>query len=779
MKPESAPQKVGRYDIERATGAGGAYLARDPREDRKVLVRLFPPAGKAADGRRTDIMLAESRLATELAHPNVVALLEAGEDGGLPYLVFENAGGTPLAQVIARERRLAPKRAAAIAADVLAALRHAHAHGVMHRDLRVGSILLDAGGGGRVLDFGVAPWVAQEPTTRPGEPRTLSRHLAPEYLLSGRYTPQCDVYAAGMLLYEMLAGGPVPEGDETSAARRRAAGAGPVPPSQFNAAVDAALDALVLRALAADPDKRFDGAGAMRAALRTWADPAAAPEEPEPEAGGPPERLLRRMRLSHDFPALSYTISTISRVAGSEDENVSALSNIILRDFALTNKLLRLVNTAYFGQYGGTISTVSRAVVILGFDRVRSAAMALMLMEQLQDDAQVAQLREDVVAGYYGGLLARELVSRANVSDAEEVFVCTMFQGLGRLLVRFYLPQETRQIDRLVEDGLPEEQAAPKVLGLGYDDIGVGAARAWNFPERMVQSMRRLTDEQVRRPETPEQRLRAVAGLAAELCATLRERDARTREKRMRALVDRFGKGLGVTRELLEATAMQCMQDLARDARAIGLRSVDDFLALLAAALGPRRPEPEAAQPAPIPTAVPEAERKAVLTAGIQDITNALVTDFRLNDILRIILETMYRGSAFARVLLCVRDPSSGTLKARFGLGAGVDDIISRGFGFPVTGTRDVFQAALASGSDVLVDDVDATGIVAHVPGWLRKSTPGKSFALFPIVVNRKPIGMLYGDADAAGALKFPAEELALLRTLRNQAVLAIRQQSA
>jgi hypothetical protein len=90
----------------------------------------------------------------------------------------------------------------------------------------------------------------------------------------------------------------------------------------------------------------------------------------------------------------------------------------------------------------------------------------------------------------------------------------------------------------------------------------------------------------------------------------------------------------------------------------------------------------------------------------MQDVTNALVGQYQLNDILRIILETMYRAMGFTRVILCVRDAPSNSLKGRFGFGANVDEIIRRGFAIPIGGTRDVFQASIANGADIMIEDV-------------------------------------------------------------------------
>lgn len=799
MPASLAIRKINRFEIQRTLGAGAqgtVYLALDSRLNRQVAIKTPILGGEAQEHRRrVDTLLREAQLVSQLSHPNVVPLFDAGEADELPFLVFEYVEGTVLSQLIKRERRLSTSRAAGITVEVLCALGYAHGKGVMHRDIKPGNIMLTSEGVSRIMDFGIAQQITESAPDKPEGLRGTPCYLAPEYVNTGLYTPQCDLYAAGVVLYEMLTGQPAVEGANLYETLHRAANEPITVPSRLNPEVDEKLDLLVMKALAPKPEHRFANAAEMQAALAAWLKPDTGAESPPTQAGGTLEYLLRRMRHKSDFPALSQTITTINRVTGSVDENSSALSNTLLKDFALTNKLLRLVNTAYFGQYGGTISTVSRAVVILGFDRIRGVAMTLMLMEHLQDKTQAAQLKEDVVAGYFSGLLARELVTKVDIRDGEEAFICTMFHDLGRLLARFYLGEEAAQIDRLIESGgTDEKQASLKVLGLSFEDLGIGVARAWHFPERLVQSMRKLPDEQLRRPSSAEERLRAIAQLSSNLCATVREPDARIRDQRLRALVDKFGKGLNVTAPILEAAVRQSMQDLRRDAAALNLRAADGFLARVALAVSSVMATDGKAQADQLQSAIEqatlttpmaalpeagathEADRRALLNAGIQDITNALVSDYQVNDILRIILETMYRGMGFTRVLLCLRDASSNTLRARIGFGANVDEIMRKGLGIPLGGARDVFQAAIANGADILIEDTEAQSIRAHIPDWYRKQIPAKSFALFPIHVNKKPIGMLYGDALAAGCLKITADELALLKTLRNQAVLAIRQ---
>ena len=164
-----------------------------------------------------------------------------------------------------------------------------------------------------------------------------------------------------------------------------------------------------------------------------------------------------------------------------------------------------------------------------------------------------------------------------------------------------------------------------------------------------------------------------------------------------------------------------------------------------------------------------------MLTAGIQDISNSLVDDFKLNDILRIILETMYRAMGFKRVLLCIRDARSNSMQGRFGLGP--DSVaLSRSFRFSLEHGNDVFFAACARGADILISDTDDPKIAARIPEWYHKLTPARSFILLPLTIKGKPVALIYADADAANSIIIPEKELSLLRTLRNQAVLAIKQ---
>ncbi|MGH8670573.1 MAG: GAF domain-containing protein, partial [Burkholderiales bacterium] len=168
-------------------------------------------------------------------------------------------------------------------------------------------------------------------------------------------------------------------------------------------------------------------------------------------------------------------------------------------------------------------------------------------------------------------------------------------------------------------------------------------------------------------------------------------------------------------------------------------------------------------------------EAEAMLTAGIQDITASLVGEFNLNDLLRMVLETMYRSLGFTRALLCIADARQKTMNGKIGFGLNIDQIVPH-FRFPTAFAADCFHIALAKGIDIQIDDIDADNIRQRVPTWYRTLIPAKSLVLFPLIVGGKPIGLIYADADQRNGITIAPKELNQLRTLRNQAVLAIKQ---
>jgi HD-like signal output (HDOD) protein len=650
------------------------------------------------------------------------------------------------------------------------------------------------------MDFGIAARV--EASGKDGESLMgTPSYMAPEYVERRESSERSDVFSAGLVFYELLTGQRAVRGSSAQEVMDRVANDDIKLPAGVE--IDDQLASILYTAIARSPQLRFAAVSAMRDALEHYLEP----EEAQLSADAKQSTidfLLRRMRHKSDFPALSESVSTINKIAGSDKESVTNLSNSILKDFSLTNKILRLVNSVYYRQAGGgNISTISRAVLVLGFDAVRNVSITVMLFEHLQNKSNARELKEEFLRANLAAILSKDIAEKSAARDAEQVFICAMFHSLGRLLSQFYFPDESEDIKRLIDQkSCSEDAATGQVLGITFEELGIGIARSWGFPSLIVNSMRKLPPGTVRKANTVDERMRVLSALSNELCTMIAEGEPAQRHKELRGVTARFGQNVTLSEQSLLETMEKSLLQAAQFATIIGINLKQSIFArqMKAWSGGPAAAAIDAGQtvvsdsaetvlcdvvPAGAPgSPVVDGENEtvagnseAILMAGIQDISNTLVEEFKLNDVLRIILETMYRAKGFKRVILCVRDARNNTMLGRFGFGPDAPEIAKR-FNFPLAFSPDIFHAGLSKGVDILISDTRDAKVESRLPEWFRKGVNAGTFVIFPLCIKGSAVAMIYADCDHAGEIVIPEKELSLLRTLRNQAVLAIKQSS-
>ena len=811
----TAPTMLGRFELKRLLGQGAqskVWLGFDPRLEREVAIKVMKPVqGPAASVLAQ--WLQEARNVSRLTHPNIVPVFEADVHDQQPYLVFEYVPGQTLAQLLVSQGALPPKQAVALMLDVLGALSAAHAAGVVHRDLKPSNVLVDDAGRARVMDFGIAHRISADAdqttsTTVAGTPA----YMAPEAARGAPVSPVMDVYSAGLMLAELLWGKPLqPNTDAYSAIYRAAYEPLALPPALLRQ-LDDSLRAIVLRALTPDADQRYPSSDVFLAALQIWQAQQSAALAPAPASEGDQNStldfLLRRMRSKTDFPALSSSVAHIQSMAVSDKESISSITNEILKDVALTNKLLRLVNSAHYAR-GGSIGTVSRAVQLVGFNGIRNMALSLVLLEHMQDKANANLLKEEFLRGLMAGSIASELAG--TTAEGEEAFIGALFQNLGRMLAQFYFPEEAVSIRALVnapKEAMSEPAAANRVLGISFEALGMGVAKAWGLPEGIQRCMQPTAGAPPSRvsAETPE-RLRWTARAANVMADAMLHADPNHVDEHLDQAAKQFGKTLGLSVSQVKTATTSARKKLVELAQAMDikvqqsskaallLKNPQDLSVPLSTEASRHndmlnRSALEATQTA---SAVARPDLQATsntntvapghvaetLAAGIQDITNVMVEDFKLSDVLRMILEAMFRALDFHRIIFCMRDPKTDTLTGRFGLGDGVEGVVKL-FCVPLRGTGkpDLFATICAKGSDTLISDASDPRLSERLPPWYHRLFNAPTFLILPLVIKGKPFGLIYADKVDSGGLKIDEKELALLRTLRNQAVMAFKQSS-
>lgn len=509
----------------------------------------------------------------------------------------------------------------------------------------------------------------------------------------------------------------------------------------------------------------------------------------------PLDAVLRRLSDSSGFPTLSTTISDVNRVVSSDSHSAQQITQVILRDVSLTTKLLQLVNSAVYGQFRGRIRTISRAVLILGCDTIRNAAMTLMMLEFSKGRPQERSVQDELVGAFFAGVLSKALCERLGLANAEEAVICTMCQNLGKLLVTFFLYEESRKVRSLVEQGMPEEQAAEQVLGISYRKLGVGVARHWNFPDRLVEGMQRMTVRDMTPPGSDAESLRLAGNLANDLYVTALRSSQEDKTAALEALSKRYSAAIKLDTKDLMAAVDQALKEVADRSTTVSL-PIAGSSALQAVRVwtGGVVEDVASGQSGTTPTADPlmrdaaaldalenanegSAGAQHVVSSGIRDVTEALASDFALNDVLRMVLETMHRGFGFSRTMIFIRDARLNTMRARFGFGAEVERFIPL-CDFPLAFAPDVFHVALEKSVDIVIENAQADDIIRRIPEWFRQGINAKSFLLLPISLKSTGIGLLYADSER-GAIKLNAEQLGSLRTLRSQVVLAFKHGAA
>ncbi len=269
MPPTGSRVIAGRYHLLQRLGDGSTattYLAEDELLGRRVAVKLFR-SEYLVDPRERARFEREARAAAAVSHPNVVQVFDVGQEGDTRYLVMEWVDGTDLKRLIRERAPLPAEEAARLMLDLLRGLAAIHRAGIIHRDVKSQNVLIDRSGRAKLADFGIARTARDTGLTETGSVIGTAAYMAPEQATGRPVSPATDLYAAGVILYELLTGRLPFSGENPLEVLYQHVHEPPIPPRRHNSAISPALEAVVLRALAKSPEERFRSAEAMAAAL--------------------------------------------------------------------------------------------------------------------------------------------------------------------------------------------------------------------------------------------------------------------------------------------------------------------------------------------------------------------------------------------------------------------------------------------------------------------------------------------------------------------------------
>jgi len=510
--------------------------------------------------------------------------------------------------------------------------------------------------------------------------------------------------------------------------------------------------------------------------------------DPKKSPHGTIEFLLRRIRHKGDLPAFSKHIVEINKKLSSlhsiNFSSAGELSGIILKDLSITNKLLKVVNSSYYGALSGSVTTISRAVFLLGAEKVRLAAASLMILDHLQNKGQTDELKDAALSSFLSAVIARDVADKMMFASKEEVFICALLHNLGKHLVVCYFPEEYQAIKNLTSQEIDEQRASKSVLGVSFSELGMGVTGSWGFPSSIIDSMDVIDGSFDSAPDSEASVLKSIANYATDLCTVAEEPDSAKRMEKLKVISEKYQYSVsfpaGRSLTFIEDAAAKI--DLYTDVLKITPSRSPLLRRLLAlheektarlSSSGERSGEQAQEGKTTTPKKLsPEEERADILKNCMLEINEMLNSASNISDAIYTIMETMYRGFEFNRVLFCMADAGQFKMAARFGFGENIDTILAN-FSFKISRSSDYFNIAVMRLRDVAVDDGHTPGVRENLPGWYLKMITARSFLIYPLSIKDKCIGLLYADKKTPTIL-MNQNERDYMNILRDKAVWAL-----
>ncbi|HEY0847390.1 MAG TPA: HDOD domain-containing protein [Noviherbaspirillum sp.] len=471
------------------------------------------------------------------------------------------------------------------------------------------------------------------------------------------------------------------------------------------------------------------------------------------------EALWARVRQRGDLPGFSKVVSAIIGAMRGDDDREFNMTKTVLQDPALTQKVLRLANSAMYSVFGQGINTVSKAVIVLGTEAIGHLALGLKLIDGLStassDSASArAEMEKSVLAGH----IARQVTSTASTRDAEEAVVCAMLHTLGHMMTTFYLPDRWQQVQaRAAETGVDENQAARDILGMSLDDVGRQVAQQWGLPAGLIHTLQDAPPKPVGEPIDHDDWLAAVSTLSSR-CAGALCSDDPAAQKEVASLASDYAEMLGLEQAQI-INAVDTAKETAAEEGAVVVRTI-------------KRSDAEK-NPADSAIGKP-VDAASILAHGVADMRGVMETA-SASQLMSMALETVYQGLGFSRAIVFMRKPDVSAYAAHMCFGDGVQELMPR-LVFSDAYQPDVFHASLANDKMIFVENAQDPAFVNKLPRWWRETLPTvRSFMVLPLTTNRRPIGFIYGDWDISKpAARIDKSEISPLNELRMLVLQAI-----
>jgi hypothetical protein len=421
-------------------------------------------------------------------------------------------------------------------------------------------------------------------------------------------------------------------------------------------------------------------------------------------------------------------------------------------------------------------------------------------VDGLANTRQAKLVKTELLESLCASLVGRELARRSNYQGPEEAAIAALFKNLGRLLVASHEPDLYLEINELVATGRTPPQASSQMLGVSFDALADAVLQEWKIPDSIIQALAALPNGAIKAPKSRQEWLKLVASFSADAAKLIPHMGEPAVEAACDALLARYGVALGLDLDKMSqlfatvadeihtlAESLSIMPQSAASAQASTRQRVaqtrpavelemdaGDGLGLPAVLMEATMEAPAEQLEARYPSGKPMNARDLLL-AGVQDVTQMRASGrCRVNELILLALETLYRSMGFRFAVVCLKDMKTNQYRSRLALG---EDHLSRqaGFSFPIARTRDIFHLSMENDADLMIADSTLAKVKDLLPTWYRALLPdARSFIVLPLVMHKVQLGLFYADRVNTAPEGVPPDETALIKALKAQVLAAL-----
>jgi HD-like signal output (HDOD) protein len=506
------------------------------------------------------------------------------------------------------------------------------------------------------------------------------------------------------------------------------------------------------------------------------------------------ELVKARLKEMGDMPIFSASVNKINLVSSNPDANAMELAIEVLKDANLTTKVLKLANSPMFNTGFGKISSLSRAIIMLGFDTIKSAVVTLKLIDSFTQKYPGIDMESMLVSAYLTGGFVRGVSAKCGVRDIEQAYICGLLNNVGEIVTAYTLPEEFIKIQELMDEHqLSLKEAEKKVLGTSLKTLGQRIVEGWDFPQTVTRTLGEQRLDGNTRIKNQTDLTGAIANMASQTMELLYSKHPST-NKTLAELTYEMSKVAGIKADQISESLEQSFKlscDLAKDyglnkkhltprgncrgdaeleklARQFTLYADSEIPSVKAKAKPKPKPQSEDSEAA-------EAARgdSGILLNTMFDLTNLMAERAHINMILNKILEGMVQGIGFNRAVLCLLSPDHRSYGARMVAGDSCEGL-KEFFNSPVDVHNDLFSKIIMEGNELLITDIHQGGWLQQLPANFVEAIGTKGFMLGALRAKTRPVGLFYADyGDSNTAIS--QEHARSFMQLVQQATLALQ----